>query len=128
MADELSVFDRYSVRKRVPEADRITEYYALYMKLCSKYHDDIAYIYDKLKEVEEERTAFYKEKLPEIINELRNQGVEESVILEWTKKLESDTTRSLNISQELLSSFYVKKLDEFRKTLENNLSEDGIRV
>ena len=128
MPNELDVFNGINVEKRVPEYDKITDYCRYYMGLCHEYKNDIEYIYNKLETLRRERLEFIEVKIPEIKEKLRQQHISEDSINDWANKIFDDTMRSLDISESLLNAFYVKKLDEFKKSLEDNLHKEGISI
>lgn len=123
MANELDVFDRLSVTKRIPKADDLTAYYQFYMKLCQDYREDIDHIYALLKELREERTDFFENKIKLIRHSLAEEKVSPEAIDNWTEKLKNDMERSFDVSESFVRDFLVKKHDEFKKELEKRMNQ-----
>lgn len=122
MSNELDVFNRLSVKQSIPKADDLIAYYKFYMELCEKYHDEIEYAYKLQRELREERVDFFENKIKLIRQNLADEAISQETIDDWTKKLKEDYERSLDLSETFVRNFLVKKHDEFKKELENQLA------
>ena len=105
----------------IPEADDLEKYYRQYAEILKKYEKEICYISDKLEEIRKERVSFVEDKLPEIKQTLKKQVIDDKQIHDWTDQLFHDYMHSLDISEALLNSFYVKELAEFKVELKQKL-------
>ncbi len=123
MPNELDVFDRLSVSKKIPEADTLCDYYAIHAELCNKYSAEIEHIYRLLKELREERIDFLEHKVSDIRKKLEAELIEPEAVNNWIAQLKNDIDRSLNTSEEFLNQFIVSKTAEFERELRERLGK-----
>ncbi len=123
MPNELEVFDKLSVSKKIPEADDMLAYYKIHAELCRQYHKEIEYVYGLLKELREERTDFFENKIGSIQKRLEEEKISEQAIEAWLGQLVSDMDRSFKTSEEFLSDFIVAKTSEFETMLKERLGK-----
>lgn len=121
MPNELEVFDKLSVAKKIPEADNLLAYYKIHSELCRQYHAEIEYVHRLLKELREERTDFFQNKIPEICQTLKDELIEQDAINSWITQLKNDMDRSFMASEEFLNNFIVAKTSEFETKLRERL-------
>lgn len=98
---------------------RIEEFYQQYMKLLNKYSPQITFIQEQLENVRKEREELLKSKVPSIREALNGLTIKEEYKDEWIEQYIKDTKKSLQISENLLNSFYVATAEEYRKKLED---------
>ncbi len=121
MPNELEVFDTLSVTKKIPEADNLLAYYKVHSELCRQYHAEIEYVYRLLKELRDERTDFFQNKIPEICRTLKDEMIEQDAVDSWINQLKNDMDRSFMTSEEFLNNFIVAKTSEFETKLRERL-------
>lgn len=121
MPNELEVFDTLSVSKKIPEADNLMAYYRIHSELCRQYHAEIEYVCRLLKELREERTDFFQNKIPEICRTLKDEMIEPEAVNAWITHLKDDMDRSFSTSEEFLNNFIVAKTSEFETKLRERL-------
>lgn len=119
-----SEFDDVSPRKQEPSVQVLYEYEKHYMELVKKYGPEISRIEEMLEDLRSEQEQFYSKKLPEIISTLKkNGGVDEEIQRKWIERLSNNMERSFSLSETLITDYATKKIDEFKKAVEEKLKE-----
>lgn len=89
-----------------------------YAALVREYKPEIEYIQGCLKDLREEEKAFYEKELPEILEILKKEDVNEASRKEWMEKLQDSMAKSYKMSEDLLNDLAIKQVDEFRRAAE----------
>lgn len=121
MGSLMSAYKKIPPEKRFDKAETIMAYEESYMKLLKRYKDEIDHIEMLMKELREERTDFYLNKLPAIRKELENDDVSIENQSKWIEEVQANVERSFKISEQLIDHYVTKNLDEFKQALQQNL-------
>ena len=108
-------------RPKDPTLEMLCEYEKHFMALLRSHQKEIEFLDNKLRSYREEQKKFFSEDLPAIRRKMTEDHIDEHIQKEWMLALERSMQRSFDESHKLLSSFAVKKLEEFRFAMENKL-------
>lgn len=94
--------------------DTTIEYSEYYLKLIKKYKDEIAFIDKLYKDYRQEVTDFFSnyEKIKTVLDE---DKVKPEVQEAWLEDFRICMKKSFDITEKLITTFVVKKLDEFKR-------------
>lgn len=118
MGSLMGAYKKTSPEKKLDSAEKIMAYEEHYMKLLRRYKDEIDHIEMMMKELREERTDFYLNKLPLIRQELEKDDVSSANSAEWIEQVQENIERSFRISEQLIDHYVTKNLDEFKQALQ----------
>lgn len=121
MGSLMGAYHKIPPEKSFDKAETILAYEESYMKLLKRYKDEIDHIEMMMKELREERTDFYLNKLPAIRQELENDDVSIENRSKWIEEVQANVERSFKISEQLIDHYVTKNLDEFKQALQQNL-------
>lgn len=111
--------DKSQKDSQVQKYGRIGDFYRQYMELLNEYSPQIKFIQEQLENVRKEREELLKSKVPSIRKALNGLPIKEEYKVEWIEQYIKATEKSLEISENLLNSFYVATAEEYRKKLED---------
>lgn len=106
--------------------DGLFECQEKYGRLLREYKPEIEYIETCLKELRTEETSFYEKELPQIIEVLKNDDVNEEARKIWLKKLQENMEKSFSMSRSLLQDFAIKQMDDFKEEAEKILRSGSL--
>lgn len=116
-----SLFDQFkdiNVEKVDESVQSLLECENQYCKLLREYQPEIDFILRTLSELREEEIRF-SERIHEIEQVMIDDEVDEIARKKWIAELQNSMKLSFKMSNELVSDFYVRKLDEFKSKAES---------
>ncbi len=118
-----NVFDDISPKKKDPTIQVLYEYEKHYLELVKKYRNEIEFINNLQNEYRQEQIDFYRDILPSIVNKLgEDDGIDDDMKKIWSKRVEGNINNSFRLTETVLNDFTVKKIDEFKKAVNNKLN------
>ena len=102
--------------------ETLAAYEQHYMRLLSKYKNEIKEIEDMMSALRAERREFYSVTLPEIERSIREDRVLSNEAAElWISELRGNVERSFAISEQLISHYVTSNLEEFKAKMKEAL-------
>lgn len=122
MKDIFGNINKVSEQSKNATADTLVAYEKHYMELLKKYLPEISEINSMLENVRKDRQKFYTQNLPSIIKTLDSQNINETEKKIWLDELRNNMERSFQMSENLISHYVTKNLDEFEAELKRLLN------
>lgn len=122
----MGAFDNFSevpVEKQDESLQSLFLYEKQYMELVSLHKTEIDFLEGKLQDLRAEQKDFFEEKIPEISKKLDDEGIDKETKNEWLKHLEDTMQKSFEFSTNLLNSFAIMQIEEFKKKAEKLIFE-----
>lgn len=114
-------FRKVPVEKKSNRADALIAYEKSYMELLKRYKDEIREIEEMMCALRKERNSFYMEQLPAIQKEMEMDAVAPEIRSQWLTELQANVEKSFKISEELISHYVTKNLEEFKHALQQEI-------
>lgn len=116
-------FESISNNRRNITGDILVAYEKHYMELLKKYLPEINEINSMLETVRKDRQKFYTQDLPSIIKTLDSQNINDTEKKIWLEELRKNLENSFRMSENLISHYVTKNLDDFETELKRLLNK-----
>ena len=99
-------------------ANILIAYERHYHDLVRNYREEISYMEGMLEEIRKEREGFYRIKLPEIENVMKEESVlNDEAKREWIEELRRNMESSFKQSEDLVKHYITNNLNEFKEKM-----------
>ncbi len=123
MKDIFGNINKVSEQSKNITADILVAYEKHYMELLKKYLPEINEINSMLETVRKDRQKFYTQDLPSIIKTLDSQNINDIEKKIWLDELRKNMENSFQMSENLISHYVTKNLDDFETELKRLLNK-----
>ncbi|WP_305768645.1 hypothetical protein [Candidatus Epulonipiscium viviparus] len=121
----MKAFDKFGTNDSLASENTslqlLYEYEKHYLELLKKHSPEIDFIDRKLKEFRQEQIDFFSKILPNVSAKLDAEAIDQEMKKVFMNRFANNIERSFALTETLLNDYSIKKLDEFKRLVQNTL-------